>query len=142
MASCRYRELSGTIAGVPLYAVALNAQTQNCRVVEGAKVTPAEANSVLLGSEYVWDCEASDQSRSQGDSKEKEMFEKHHGVDGNWCYLENDAESRRGYGRFLYCTNQQCRLSIMAVKYLADLQQNLDHLGSRGTPKQTMGKPA
>ncbi|EYE95415.1 uncharacterized protein EURHEDRAFT_515283 [Aspergillus ruber CBS 135680] len=50
------------LAGVPLYAVALNAQTQNWRVVEGAKVTPAVANSVLLGSEYVWDREASDQA--------------------------------------------------------------------------------
>lgn len=48
--------------GAPLYAVALNAQTQNWRVVEGAKVTPAVANSVLLGSEYAWDHEASDQA--------------------------------------------------------------------------------
>ena len=50
------------LAGGALYAVALNAQTQNGRVVEGTKVTPAVANSVLLGCEYVWDREASDQT--------------------------------------------------------------------------------
>ncbi|KAL4937591.1 hypothetical protein BDV06DRAFT_232470 [Aspergillus oleicola] len=50
------------LMGAPLYAVATNAQTQHWRVVEGAKVTPVVANSVLLGSEYIWDREASDQA--------------------------------------------------------------------------------
>jgi hypothetical protein len=50
------------LAGAPLYAVALNAQTGNWRVIEGAKVTPTMANSVLLGTEYLWDREASDQA--------------------------------------------------------------------------------
>lgn len=54
--------------------MSLNTQTQKWRVVEGAKVTPAIANSVLLGSEYIWDREASDQAvamlwRSKDDAR-------------------------------------------------------------------------
>ncbi|KAL4756364.1 uncharacterized protein BDW70DRAFT_154275 [Aspergillus foveolatus] len=50
------------LAGAPLYTVALNAQTERWRVIEGANVTPALASSVLLGSEYIWNCEASNQA--------------------------------------------------------------------------------
>ncbi|KAL4914813.1 hypothetical protein BDW62DRAFT_135821 [Aspergillus aurantiobrunneus] len=57
-----WAQYAKVLAGAPLYAVALNAQTQRWRVVEGAKVTPAVANSVLVGCEYIWDREAIDQA--------------------------------------------------------------------------------
>ncbi|EKV18886.1 C6 zinc finger protein [Penicillium digitatum] len=74
------------LAGVPLYAVALNAQTQNWRVVEGTKVTPALANALLLGTEYIWDREASDQA-----------------VAMLWRSKE-DVDSARGYSGSVLCT--------------------------------------
>ncbi|KAJ6119391.1 hypothetical protein N7523_003671 [Penicillium sp. IBT 18751x] len=50
-----YREV---LAGAPLYAVSMNAQTQRWRVIEGEKVPLAVENAVLLGSQNFWDREA------------------------------------------------------------------------------------
>ncbi|KAL4929979.1 uncharacterized protein BDV17DRAFT_281134 [Aspergillus undulatus] len=75
------------LARAPLYAVALNAQTQNWRVVEGAKVTPAVANSVLLGSEYIWDREASYQATAM-----------------LWR-SKDDVDSAGGYSGLVLCTD-------------------------------------
>lgn len=49
---CGHRQ--NVLAGMPLYAVALNAQTKNWWVMEGTKVTSAVANPVIMGSEYRW----------------------------------------------------------------------------------------
>lgn len=50
------------LAGAPLYTVTLDTQTPYWREAEGAKAAPPVADSVLLGSEYIWDREASDQT--------------------------------------------------------------------------------
>ena len=55
-------------------------------MVEGAKVTPAVANSVLLGSEYVWDHEASNQA-----------------VTMLWRSKDN-VDSAEGYSGLVLCT--------------------------------------
>ncbi|PTU22680.1 hypothetical protein P175DRAFT_0555346 [Aspergillus ochraceoroseus IBT 24754] len=67
-------------------AVALNAHTQNWRVVEGAKVTHTVANAVRLGSEYLWDREASDQAVA--------MLRR----------SKDDVESAGGYSGSVLCT--------------------------------------
>ncbi|KAI9375182.1 hypothetical protein BJX61DRAFT_192188 [Aspergillus egyptiacus] len=74
------------LAGAPLYAVACNAQAHHWRVIAGAKVTPAVADSVLLGSEYIWDREACDQA-----------------VAMLWRSKE-DVDSASGYSGSVLCT--------------------------------------
>lgn len=48
---CGHRQ--NVLAGMLLYAVALNAPTNNWRVMEGTKVTSAMANPVIMGSECI-----------------------------------------------------------------------------------------
>ncbi|KAL3433411.1 hypothetical protein BDV09DRAFT_186676 [Aspergillus tetrazonus] len=50
------------LASAPLYTVTLDTQTPYWREAEGAKAALPVADLVLLGSEYIWDREASDQT--------------------------------------------------------------------------------
>ncbi|KKK21143.1 hypothetical protein ARAM_006525 [Aspergillus rambellii] len=122
-------------------AVALNAHTQNWRVVEGAKVTHTVANAVRLGSEYLWDREASDQAVAML-RRSKDDVESAGGYSGsvlcrgcvsvilNWGIQQADAS---GAKIFLESSPQAHRLY---TKYgWRDIDQsmiNLGHFGGKG----------